>query len=149
NLRRGTPGEIAEHEGRRSRRGRPSMPSRADGCYALVTASIVGGRGSTGDSVCVKRFYQHTFIDCVERMTVPAFSPVAASPPFAAQFEVTPEAVCKAKSRVLRRRREEIGDLIDKGGTDRGRGQPGFPVTHGALTGMTTRATGAARRPAS
>jgi hypothetical protein len=38
---------------------------------------------------------------------------VPALPPFAARFGVTPVAVRKARSRVLRRLREEIGDLLD------------------------------------
>ena len=57
NLRRGAPEEIAEHEGRRSRRGRPSMRSRADRSRAFVMASTVVSRGPTGDSAPVKRSY--------------------------------------------------------------------------------------------
>jgi hypothetical protein len=38
---------------------------------------------------------------------------VSVFPPFAARFGVTPVAVRKAKSRVLRRLREESGDLLD------------------------------------
>src|SRR4051812_33888107 len=97
---------------------------------------MVGDRGPAGDSIPVKRFCHCTFVDCVKMMNSSVFLPVAA------RFGVTPITVRKARSRVLRRPREEIGDLLDWGGTDRDRGQPGFPVTHGAFTGMTTRDRG-------
>jgi hypothetical protein len=63
-------------------------------------------------------------------------------PHVAARFGVSPRAVRKAELRVVRRRREETGDLLNCGGTDRDRGQPGFPVTHGAVTVITTRTSG-------
>ena len=57
----------------------------------------------------------------------------------AARFGVTPAAVRKAKLRVLRRLREEIGDLLDWSAAPIGTvANPCFPVTHGACTGMMT-----------
>ena len=82
------------------------MPSRADGFYALRTASTVGGRGPTGVSLPAKRFYEQAFIDYEKMMNVPVFPP---SPP----GSVTPMAVRKAELRILRRRREETGDQLD------------------------------------
>jgi hypothetical protein len=58
---------------------------------------MVGGRGPTGDSLPVKQFYQHTFIDYLEMMNAPVF------PAFAARFGVTSVAVRRANPDFLSR----------------------------------------------